>query len=163
MRSDKSTRSAHKGVTAAEALVVGGIVVVLIVGIVFLRMFLQSRSADLQTISDIARVQSALEFTYAVNTHFPIYADVVPLGSAEHKSQRLCLRGFTSSVESCERVVMHTIPNAGTGGYVYQTFDGGQSYGMTFTLARNHRSLGLMRGQICATPDGFSQGPCLTQ
>ncbi len=149
--------------TLVQGAVIGGCVILSVVAIVLLQMFLRSRATDVMTLADIARVQSALEFTYAVNTEFPQTPQALVLGSAENKTERLCERGFMSRVEPCERVVLPAMPAAGKGGYTYHSFDAGQEYGIEFILERNHRSLGLMKGVVCAFSQGLAQGPCLTQ
>ena len=148
---------------AIRYALISGLAIVLVFTAFFTNSFLNQRAHDQTVIAEVDMIRSALEYFNAVNTFYPKAEKTVELNSRDALTQRLCLQGFASYIQPCEKVIMSFIPNyyALTGEkYTYLSGAKGDNYAIQLNLLGNYRALGLLKGPVCATREGFAQGLC---
>lgn len=160
-----SWKASQRGISQVEIIVVIAISIVVIGIVIATSWYLSQKNKDIATLSDIARITSALDITYAVNTNYPLYDSGVELGVQALGTQQLCLRGFTALTAQCDQVILRPLPQneAGTMPFWYISTNQGADYGIEFELLTNHTTLGLLKGLNCAIPGGIQPGACIQE
>lgn len=146
-----------------QIIVVIVLAVILLASIFIIRNYLNDKNHDYMVMSDIAQIKSALALSFSYNNYYPKIASATPLNDVYMKTEKLCKQGFVSSLAKCEIVLLDKIPVSNSG-EVYQYFSTSeQNYFLEFNLITNNKSLGLLKGQNCATQDAYYNGSCVTQ
>lgn len=141
-----------------KALIISICIALVVVGVdVAAIRYLRLRTLDVQTLSDISQIRSALESYRVTNNMYPRIPEPTPLADAYLGTQKLCSDGFRRFTDSCDRVLLERVPSSG---YLYRSlFDGGD-YQMQFKLLTSLRRYGFVRGYACATSAGITNQPC---
>ena len=152
--------------TKVEAIVVIAIAV-LVLGIdTGAILYWKTRNADVATLSEVARIQSALEVFLSRNNYYPRTSGIVPLNDSVAYTDKLCVEGWKRVDAQCTTEILSPIPNRGyTKGnrYYYQSQQDGAAYALEFTIGTNFKKFGYTKGILCATPDAITNQPCFTR
>ena len=167
---DRSTHSRSKiwgntaGFTQVEKIVTIAIAVVLIIVNIFLFLFLNNRVEDLQVLSDINQIRSAVELNYSINTTYPQQPNIILLNDRDLGTEKLCVRNFSSFTAQCDKVILHRVPNSlqDSGNQYYYQTPIETEYLLQFNLHYNYKRYGLVKGPNCATREGLQPVACFT-
>lgn len=147
-----------RGMTKVEVIVVIALAVVVIAADVATILYLRNRTRDVQVLSEISQIRSALESYRVIANSYPIAPEAVQLADAYQGTQKLCAQGFMRFTQKCDRTVMARIPS--TGYYQYRSLQDGGDYQLQFTLVTAFQKLGFAKGTACATSAGIANQTC---
>lgn len=146
-----------KGLTLLEGLIFGGIVVVLLFATGVMVSSARSRARDFKRLSDVSRMQSALELYFNDTNAYPkTESDPIVLGDSGVR----CLNaaGFQPSCASSGRVYLNPVPSQtdiglkGSQLQVYAYQSDGERYVMSFVIERSIPQAQVEKGVVCAKP-----------
>ncbi len=149
-----------RGATTVELAVTLGIAVLLILADVSGIVYLRSRTRDIQTLSEVSQIRSALEVYRVENSYYPRVSEAVRLADLYAGTQKLCTDGFKRFTDSCARTISGRIPDANASGYHYVATADGADYRIQFMLRTTLRKFGYPKGPACATSAGITAGAC---
>lgn len=139
-----------------EGLIVGGIIVVLLFATGIALTAARQRVRDYKRLSDVSRIQAALELYFNEQNQYPATEGRVALGDGG----ALCLSsaGFQPTCSSTGRVFLNPVPSQtdiGLGGQelpVYAYESDGETYALSFTIERSIPQAEVDKGLVCAYP-----------
>ncbi len=147
-----------RGMTKVEVIVVIALALMIIATDAFTIIYLRNRSRDIQVLSEISQIRSALESYRVIANAYPIALDAVPLADSYQGTQKLCAQGFMRFTQACTRTIMARVPS--TGQYQYRSLQDGGDYQLQFTLVTALQKLGFAKGTACATSAGIANQTC---
>lgn len=140
-----------------EGLIVGGIIVILLFATGVMVSSARARARDYKRLSDVSRVQAALELYFNDTNAYPkTESDPIVLGN--EGARCLSASGFQASCASTGRVYLNPVPtqtDIGLKGsqlkaYGYQS--DGEKYVVSFVIERAIPQANVAKGVVCATP-----------
>lgn len=140
----------RSGFTLIELLVVIAIIALLSTLAVVALGSTRKKANDAKRLTDIKQVQTALELYYSEHQGYPVTtANGVMLGDANAS----CLNAAGFAARGCATPYMQQVPHdpSGTALYQYRSLDG-KTYLIDFTLESGVDSVGLVAGNVQATP-----------
>ena len=145
-----------KGFTLTEGLIVGGVIVILLFATGIALSAARERVRDYKRLSDVSRIQAALELYFNEQNAYPVTEGRIALGDGG----ALCLSsgGFQASCTSAGRVFLNPVPSQtdiGLGGSdlsVYAYESDGESYVVSFMIERAIPQVEIDKGLVCAYP-----------
>lgn len=148
---------APKGLTLLEGLIFGGIIVVLLFATGVMVSSARSRARDYKRLSDLSRVQSALELYFNDTNAYPKTEDN-PIVLGDSGARCLSAAGFQPSCASSGRVYLNPVPSQtdiglkGSQLQVYAYQSDGENYVMSFVIERAIPQAQVEKGVVCAKP-----------
>ncbi|MFA6551231.1 MAG: prepilin-type N-terminal cleavage/methylation domain-containing protein [Patescibacteria group bacterium] len=140
---NKQVKSSQAGFTLIELLIVIFIMALLLSLTAVSLNSARAKARDINRLSDVRQVQSALELYFFNKSAYPI-ADNITLGGESYKVFCDTIAGFQGTEEGCAAVYFKQLPVALTpptdSAYIYNSLDG-KSYTITFTLEKETGSL----------------------
>ncbi|MCC6639026.1 hypothetical protein IT409_00525 [Candidatus Falkowbacteria bacterium] len=115
-------------------------VVILCVLAFFVWWYQSKKQADLQTLSHLGTLRSSLALTYSTTSHYPLAQTPTLIPNRD-----LVVAGYTGP------------------SFMYQTDAKGSEYRIQTSLLVRHRALGLLKGDICISPQEITNGSCIIQ
>jgi len=148
---------APKGLTLLEGMIFGGIIALLIFATGVMVSSARTRARDYKRLSDMTRIQAALELYFNDANAYPVTGDdAIVLGDTGARC--LSAAGFQPSCASTGRVYLNPVPSQTSIGlknsdlqvYAYQS--DGESYVMSFVIERAIAEAQVEKGVVCAQP-----------
>ena len=140
---NKQARSSQTGFTLIELLIVIFIMALLLSLTAVSLNSARAKARDINRLSDVRQVQSALELYFFNKSAYPI-AENITLGSENYKVFCDTAAGFQGTEEGCGMIYFKQLPIAivppTDSAYIYNSSDG-KSYTITFTLEKETGSL----------------------
>lgn len=149
--------------TIIKIIVYSAVFLLLVGGDILYISYLNDKSRDIQTLSEISQIQSGLELFLAKNNFYPAKDLPVSLNNQYVGTEKLCAAGFVRLSDPCAKTIMDFLPNLflDKGNlYTYKSDPDGKNYQLEFSLISNFRQLGLRAGKNCATNAGIKSQPC---
>ena len=139
-----------------EGLIVGGIIVVLLFAAGIALSAARERVRDYKRLSDVSRIQAALELYFNEQNQYPSTEGLIALGDGG----ALCLSssGFQPTCSSTGRVFLNPVPSQtdiGLGSsdlQVYAYESDGDTYAVSFMIERALPQVEIEKGLVCAYP-----------
>lgn len=139
-----------------EALIVGGILVLILFATGIAVTAARERVRDYKRLSDVSRIQAALELYFNEQNTYPETEERIALGAGG----ALCLssNGFEPTCGASGRVFLNPVPtqtDLGLGGSqlpVYAYESNGDSYVISFMIERAIPQVEIEKGLVCAYP-----------
>ncbi len=152
-----------KGITKIEILIFVLIALLIIIGDIVFISYLNTKTQDIQVLSEVSQIRDSLEVFLLNNDYYPQAEDVVMLNDVYSETEKLCLSGFKKMGDICEKDLLVPIPNqyfSQGNRYFYKSINDNKNYQLEFTLKSNFPKQGLVKGKNCATNEGISSQPC---
>lgn len=152
-----------RGFTRVEAILVIVIAIVVIGADGAAFWFLNQKTHDLQTLSDVQQIRSGLEAFATNSTHYPKSTDIIPLNDSFSDTEKLCAEGFVRFSKECDKVILPFVPNtyaADGEQFMYRTVNDGQDYQLQFEILSNFIEVEIPKGVHCATSTGIVNQSC---
>jgi len=152
-----------RGITKIEIILVIVLVIIVIIANFFIISYLNNKNRDVQVLSEVKQIRSALDLFFLVNNRYPEAEEVVFLNDEYAETEKLCLSGFSQLKEACDKPILNPVPNyfKDKGSYfAYQSIDNNQDYKLEFFLITNLKNQGLQKGKICASSSQLENKPC---
>jgi len=148
----------EKGSALIQWIVIGGVISLIIFFSGMAVTDARRTTRDYKRLSDVSRIQAALELYFNENNEYPKSEEGIALG----RSNALCLStgGFGSGCNPGMTSFLNPVPfgtsigvKSGFGEYVY--VGDGESYVISFYLEKDVALNGVGGGVVCANSDGF--------
>ncbi|HBU27958.1 TPA: hypothetical protein DEB00_02470 [Candidatus Uhrbacteria bacterium] len=144
------------GITLVEGLLIGGIFCILLFATGISLSAARERVRDYKRISDVSRVQAALELYYNEQNQYPVTEGKIALGNGG----ALCLSssGFQPTCSSTGRVFLNPVPSqtdiglSGSDLQVYAYESNGETYVVSAVIERAIPQVEIEKGLVCARP-----------
>ena len=150
-------QQAPKGLTLIESLIIGGVFAVLLFATGIAVSAARERVRDYKRISDITRIQAALELYFNEHNEYPKTSDGrIALGA--EGSRCLSTAGLQPSCAATGRVYLNPVPSQtdiglkGSDLPVYAYESDGEDYAIAFIIERAVPQVTLSEGLVCAYP-----------
>lgn len=159
-----------KGFTLVEILVVLGIIGLLGILATVMLSSARVRSRDAKRLSDMARVQTALELYFNDHNSYPLQTDAAALGQAA--TACLSSSGFSPICDaSSESVYLSAVPSTPSSGLkelvecsgkvnAYCYVGTAAAYRIQFELETDNPEAKLKKGVNCSSESGVEAGAC---
>lgn len=147
---------APKGLTLLEGLIFGGIIAVLLFATGIAVTAARERVRDYKRLSDVVRVQAALELYFNEQNTYPLTEGRIALG--EEGARCLSSGGLGSTCSPSGSVFLNPVPMQTEIGikkselkaYAYES--DGNTYAISFVIERTVPQEGVEKGVVCAYP-----------
>ncbi len=153
----------EKGMTKIEILIVILIAIIIIIGDVIVISYLNTKTQDIQVLSEVKQIRDSLEIFLLNNDFYPVAESPTMLNDVYAGTEKLCLSGFSKMADSCAKNILVPIPNqyyVQGNRYFYKSTENNKNYQLEFTLKSNFPKQGLVKGKNCATNSGITSQPC---